>query len=401
MNWKNLSSNIKTRIKIVSLKSAAGPMIFPFLALYLVDRIGPELAATILFFAQFIGVGFGFIGGHIADRMSLKFMICTSELFRSIGFFGMAAGIYLNNDLLLYLSLACVQIFTAISVPSTETIVLTSSTSEERRYVYSTIEWCQAIAFSVGALAGSLFYKSHFELVVVVGGILAAGAWIYSFDFEESLPTANVTKIKSNMIRVYLNALKNPGFAYTVLGILLILALDNQIGNLIHIHWSKNFPNETVTFFGKSLVVEGAALYGYVKSCNLYTIISLGLFLRPLLYKHKESTLLFAGTFFYGFGILTLLFSRSLAAVMLGTLIYTLGEILVIPISKSLATYKASDSLRTQSMALLGLTKRFAMALGSLGIALTNNLSIYGRGLLLVALAIAGFMLFYRSIKYV
>lgn len=361
--------NLKTRFWVMLIKSMAGPMVFPFLTLYFAKQEGPAQAALLLFLAHSIGIGASMGMGHISQWLRLKTLIVWAEGLRSLSFFALALSLAAMDSLSIWLwwpLFTLIQVTTVASIPATEQIVALSSVSKLRKKIYSSLEWAQAVSFALGALIGALGYTSFFSGLVALAGMSALGAFVMSL-IGYTEPEQHRTSQKMPL-RTYGHVLQDRRFLFLFISTLILFSVENQLGGFVHFRLSQQFEHLPLKILSFQFSIEGHQVFGILKTLNLVAIV----ILAPLFQRYhqlvSDLSLSVIGLACFGLGYGIVSQSLNLFTLIIGIIIASLGEVIVIPLTKAFASHWSEGHQQLHYLSIFGLNKRMGMAFGAAGL---------------------------------
>ena len=342
-----------------------GTFVVPYLTLYLSDARGMTLAATgRIIAAGSVGMLVGnLIGGWLTDRVGCKPTLLVALVTNMLGLAmlavsGVAGPIY---ALALALALAGAGMYT----PAAAAAIADATSDAIRPLAYTVNYVCINVGMGLGPLLGGLLASSSYGLLFA--GDIAASfmcALLIAFGLRSRIgrrdhsPGARET---TTTLGVWLAHPKIVGFcAASLLIVAPLMGLEYTVPLLVG------------RVFAEPLVLVGA-----VYTINAACILALSFPIERAIRERKAAVMMALAGLLWTAGLLILLLGFSVAALLLSTLVWTLGEIIasiVVPtyISRRVAAHAKGRMLALQDVvrSVCGITCPIALGLvwDSLGV---------------------------------
>lgn len=298
---------------LASFVNRAGMFVFPLLAVYLVrgkDLSPGEAGLLISIGSTGLLVG-SLLSGPLCDRRGRRAALLASLLLNAAGYLGLAVldGPPWTYAGLLFVALVGMGMFG----PASNTLVADLATPEQRPFAYTVSYVGNNLGMGVGPL---------------LGGVAAAYSYhvMFAGDIFAGLVCAVVIAVWVPRDRGRGTGERKENQRHGRLGqghvLLLVLISFFYVVPLIGLEYALPLAVTTVLH-------DSAGLVGAVYTINSVIVVSLGLVLeRHIRGRATKPLLLVAGTLWaLGLGVIVVAF--SLAAVLLSTAVWTLGEIIV------------------------------------------------------------------------
>ncbi|MEC0665824.1 MFS transporter [Priestia flexa] len=413
MSFRNLHPNIKFRLFESSLSSSLGAMIYPFMTIYLADKLGGTLTGILLVVNILFGTIAGFYGGYCADLFGRKKLMTTAELIRLIAVVIMT----IANSSIFYhefwSAIITITMMTTIGMawtmafPAHQAMLIDVSNPSERKLIYTIMYWVNNLSVAIGGIIGGLLFKEHLLLLLIglcIGN--ATSLIVITFFISETHSSRVKEKINSNrniiynVVKNYSVVLKDKVFGYFILASLLILSLDSQLSNYIAVRLNKEFVSQgigTIDLF----TLDGVTMLAVLKAENTLIIVLFMAVVNKVTKKFTEKNLFLSGLTLFTTGYVVLSFTNSLTMLLVFMLLVSVGELVYVPLSESYFANIPSENLRSSYIAAKELVYKGGSFIGATFVILGDHLSKYFIATLLAVMGIVAIFIFKIIIPYI
>ncbi|WP_139903677.1 MDR family MFS transporter [Clostridium thermarum] len=319
---------------IAQIINRFGDFVMPFLTLYLTVKIGlePILVGAIVTICSIIGIPASFLGGYFADKFGRKKTYLYAQ--------GLAALILLPCAFVKdpYINVTCLMLssfFHGFIRPAMNAIVTDVLPPEKRQAGFA----LQYLGINLGVALGPLvagFLFNNLLPMLFIGDVITSFIALYlvAANIKETHPTYTKEVVysqaeKEEKKNIFVALAKRPQLA---LFFLVYIAYS-----FIYTQHRFALPLTVTDIFGDA----GAQRFSYLMSVNAVTVLGFTVIITGLTSKlHPLVNMALAGiTYAVGFGMLG--YVDSLLMLVLSTVIWTIGEILVMT---SFGVYVANNS---------------------------------------------------------
>jgi MFS family permease len=296
-----------------------GDFVFPFLTLFLTRRLGLGSAEAGLWVmsTSIIGLVGTLLGGRLSDRFGRRlilglFMLADASLLGSCAF--------LAPSLLVPRLLLVASLFQGAMKPLTGALVMDLCPPERRREGFSLSYLGTNLGVAVGPLVAGFLFESHLPLMFFGNSLALGCAFALLFLFVR-IPAAP-QEAGRGLEGVF------QGNALSALVARPRLALFYGLTLLLGFAYSQ-------TNFGLALYMSavfgaaGSADFGLLMSFNAVSVLASTALIMGLTRGWAALSAMAVGTGLYALGFGMLAFHLALAPLLLSTLIWTLGEVLL------------------------------------------------------------------------
>lgn len=351
MGFLRQYSSLPTTIYVLSFTRATVSMgsmiIFPFLSLMLTTHLGynESTAGIIIFFTSLSNVSGSVAGGFLADAFDRKRIIIISSSIVAV--FAVIISAILPSKMTL---LAIIIMFFAFSTifPTISAMILDYSLPTNKSECFSLMYLSSNIGSALGPILTGLLFYSHMSWIFLCSALLFLITIIaVVFGIREHAKEKIATR-------------DGIGFSFSLLTVPLILfCLCLAIFNLSYISLDFVLPLQLSDYFGLN---AGSKYSSLIWSINGLAVV----FLTPVIifFSKKINHILSVaiGGIFYAIGFMIYAVSKDMVLLLLTTLVWTVGEILISTSAGIFIADHLPSGYKGRSMALY----EFSCAVGKL-----------------------------------
>lgn len=361
---------------VTNLVNRAGTMALPFLALYLTRRLGWPASRAGLALAAY-GVGAlvtAPFAGRLADRVG-AIRVLRLSLFVSgvlIGAFPFARSFEVVLGLAFFWAIAS-EAFR----PASLALMVDLVPPERRKSAYAANRLAINLGMSIGPAVGGFLVLVSFPALFAIDAVTTVAAGLILTLVPWRAPGAPT---RAHPPAAPANSAAAPGAFADRRLIYFLLALFPVI--MVFFQMTAGLPLFLVRDLGFR-----ESTYGMLFTLNTLIIILLEVPLNTAMTRWRHSRGLSLGALLYGVGFGVLAFTRDLPGVIGSTVIWTFGEMVLLPGSSAYMAEIAPEGKRGQYMGLYTMTFSAAYCVGPwLGTLVLDRVS--GRALWLGTLAL-------------
>ncbi|MCG5469225.1 MFS transporter [Micromonospora sp. LAH09] len=297
-----------------SFINRAGMFVFPLLAVYLVQsRHLSTGEAGVLISVGSTGLLAGsLLSGPVCARAGRRAALVTSLLLNAVGYLGLALlnGPTWTYAVLLFVALVGMGMF----APAANTLIADLTQPEQRPFAYTVSYLANNLGMGVGPLLGGFAAAYSYQLMfagnILLGLLAAATIWLFVPADTRRVPAARPagTTRRASLLR---------DLDVAVLVVVSICFVAPLIG------LEYTLPLAVTTVLHSSVAVVGA-----VYTINSVVVVSASLLIEKRMKAYSTRALLITAGLLWSTGMAILVFAFSLPAVLLSTVVWTLGEII-------------------------------------------------------------------------
>ncbi len=386
MNFWTLDSSLRIRIGVGFVNRLMDSMITSFMAIYLAFTYSVALAGAMMFVVVSLGVVGMLVGGHLSDTHGRRATLLVAELATFVTFGVMALGnsAWVASPLVVYLAYLVNKFAASVALPANDAMIVDFTTPEIRKGVYTINFWATNVALAIGALLGALLYDGHFTLMLTIAAVGTFGVTASTFLWiPETRPERAVTESKASALREfaagYRLVLRDLMFIRLMVAGTLILAIEFQLINYIGVRLALELPEQRLLELGSWAVhVNGPEMLGILRAENTTLVVLLALFSHMLFRRVSDKVGLYLGTALFVVGYMVLAVSNSGWVLMAAGFVFTVGELMSVPVRQTLLANMVADDSRTRYMAVYNLNIRVAQMIAALCITLGSHIPSWG-----------------------
>lgn len=318
-----------------TLITRAGSFVLPFLALYLTQELGLSMSGAGLMISLYGAGGAiaGPVGGFLADRVGRRF---TMVLALGLGGVGMIALGLMQRIEWIAPTIFLVALVTEMYRPATHAAISDMVAPADRIRAFGMLYWVINVGFAIGlTLGGLLASKSYFWLFVGDGLTTLMFALLIAFGVPETRPPT--TSRAAGVPAIHPLA----GFftPYRDRHFVMFLGLNFLFAMIF-------MQNATSLALDMTSNGISGAVFGQVLALNGVIIVLVQPLLGPVLAKHDRSRTLAVGSALVGIGFGLNAISHTVPMYVLGVIIWTVGEMGVLPVASAVVADLAPADIR-------------------------------------------------------
>ncbi len=304
--------------------NSMGSFVFPFLTLFLTDRLGFSESKAGLYI-MLSGISFvpgSIIGGKLADMLGRKRIMVTAQFLAAMCFVPCA---FMGNSPYIPIFLIASEFFIGAVHPSSQAMAIDLSEPGNRKEVFSLQYLGHNLGFALGPLIAGFLYKNHIQWIFLGDAMTTCIALTLVLLFViETRPTEE--EITSRIDDGTGEAAERGGFLKAIAGrpFLVCFVFLVMILNFVYAQMSFTLPLYMIDLFPD----RGPVLFGSLMSFNAVVVIICTSPLIAITRKMKAAAAIAVAGVLYAVGFGMLYFVRTPFPVFISAFIWTLGEIL-------------------------------------------------------------------------
>jgi len=328
------------------IDSIGSTLLFPFLALYITQKFGVGMtqAGILIGMSSLAGIIGSTIGGALTDRFGRRRLILFGLIFSAVSSlsFGLA-----NNINLLYFLVLLVGLLSRVAAPAQDAMMADILPENKRQEGFGITRVVFNFSWIIGtALGGLLAEKSFFALFVTDAVLSSLVALILYFKLPETQPAHHKEAKKNESLKKtfadYRIVLRDAGYiSFTMAGILSLLVYQQQYSSLpVYLRDTHGIaPN----------------IYGTLLSITGLEVVLLQFWISRKIRKFKPFLTMTLGVLFFMVGFAMIGMIRAIPLFLIAVIIITIGEMIIFPTNRVIATGFAPEDMRGRYMAIYDL----------------------------------------------
>lgn len=402
---KHLDSSLWIRFWGELLVSVMMQMIWPFLALYMHNKLGSSYTTIglLLMWAPITAMIGLTVGGQLADKWGRRSVMMLSMFMGAV----VMAGYAVSDSLWMFALCLIIQgLFTSMYDPAANAMVADVTPEEYRQEAYALLRIAQNVGTVIGPLmAMVLFFTSPTPVFFAASGILLAFVLVLRLFVPETLQkvdkaeTSESVQPKSSWSE-YLIILKDRPFlmfvlsgtigmiAYQITMYTLPLHLDKVYQATTDVSWLQPLLGASNTSWLSEQLESGAKVFAFLLSMNGLLVVLLQMPIVRWVSKYPVAMVIVFGALLEAAGIFMLSRSPILGWLTLSFFVFTVGEMMTTPAANKLISDLSPNDMRGRYMATSSV--RYIMAQGAAPLLGGIVLDLYGGGMVMLMASLVG-----------
>jgi MFS family permease len=341
-----------------------GTLAFPFFALYITGKFGVGMteAGILLGLLSLAGILGSVIGGGLTDRLGRRKLILFGLVASALSALTFGS---VTSFAWLFPAAALVGLFSEVGGPAHAAMIADILPKEQRQEGFGILRVVGNMAWLVGPTVGGFVARtSFFALFVIDAAISCVVAVLFYLFMPETRPAPHERHAEEGFVETFRNyrlVLGDRPFVAFLVAAVLMGTVYIQMYNSLSVYLRDTHR-------------IGPQGYGVLLTSSAITVIGFQIWTMRIIKKRPQFLMMALGTVLYliGFGLFGVAWAYWLFVV--AVVIITMGEMIVMPTSQTLAAGFAKTDMRGRYMAVFGLSVSIPAAVGPLaaGIVLDN-----------------------------
>lgn len=359
------------------IDSIGGTLLFPFFSMYITERfkVGMTEAGTVLAMFSVFGIFGNMVGGALTDRFGRRNLILFGLVFSALSTLSLGLA---NSMAVLYPLAAFIGLLSDVAGPAHAAMMADVLPEEKRQEGFGLMRVIRNLAWIIGPSIGGFVADRSFFLLFVMDAIVSCIVAVLFFKLmPETNPAAKAQEEHESFWKTvagYGLVMRNLAFIAFVVAAILMGAVYQQMYNSLSVYLRDYHE----------VSKQG---YGFLLTASAIIVILFQFPVSNRIRKQSPFLVMAAGTLFYMIGFSMFGFVSAYWLFVSAIVVITIGEMLIMPTSQTLAANFAPAEMRGRYMAMFALTyyipSTFApMAAGLILDNLNPNLLWYVCGIL-------------------
>jgi MFS family permease len=323
-----------------------GTLLFPFFALYITQKfnVGMTQAGILLGASSLFGLIGSTVGGALTDKFGRKQLILFGLVFSAVS--TLAFGL-VNEYSVLFPLMVVVGLLSSVAHPAHDAMIADILPEKQRQEGFGILRVAGNLSWMIGPTIGGFVANINFFYLFVIDAVISCvvAALIFRI-IPETKPEPHAHEQHESFWQTligYRVVLKDAAFmAFMVAGLLMMTVYLQMYGTLsVYLR-----DNHNINPSG----------YGFLMTTSAITVVLFQFWVSRVIKFRPPFLMMAIGTIFYmiGFALFGIVTAYFLFA--LNIVIITIGEMIVVPTSQSIATNFAPEAMRGRYMAIFGLS---------------------------------------------
>lgn len=391
--YHELPGKFWTLVSASFIDRLGGALIFPFFALYITQHFNVGMTEVGILLALFsISSMFGgILGGALTDKYGRKKLIIFSLIMSAISTVMMGL---VDEIKVFYLLAILVGILADTGGPAHQAMVADLLPESNRAQGYAVLRVTANLAVTLGPMIGGLLAGIDYLYLFIIDAIMSTiTAVIFLIKVPETMPERTATSAPEislgQTIIGYFDVIKDRLF--------MVFLLVSTLSVIMYIQM-----NSTLSVFLLKVHDIPPQGFGYILSMNAGMVVLLQFWVTSRMKKVPPMVVMVIGNILYAIGFGMYGFVSAYWLMMLAMVIITIGEMFTVPVSQTVVSIFAPESMRGRYMAIYGFSWIIPSAVGPLlaGLVMDNlnpNLVWYAAGTLGIISAVGYWLLHDRA----
>jgi MFS family permease len=362
-----------------------GTLVFPFFALYITSKfsVGMTEAGVLLGILALSGIVGSVVGGALTDRLGRRKPILFGLVFSALSSLALGS---VNHFAWLFPLAVMVGLFSDVGGPAHGAMIADVLAPEQRQEGFGILRVVGNMAWLVGPTVGGFVARTSFFALFVIDAVISCLVAVLFYSFmPETRPERHDSRRDERLLQTFRNygdVLRDRAYVGFLLAGVLMGIVYVQMYNSLSVYLRDVH----------GIQPQG---YGFLLTASAITVICFQFWMMRAIKTRPQFLMMAVGTLFYmiGFGMFGVVSVYWLFVT--AVVIITIGEMIVIPTSQTIAAGFAPSHMRGRYMAAYGVCVSLPAAVGpaAAGVVIDNynpNFLWY-TGALLCAMSSAGF----------
>lgn len=326
-------------------------MSLPFLAIYLTQSLGasPSQTGFVTAVSSLAGLVASFWGGYAADRLGRRMVLLLS----ACGWAAVFAGFAAADQLWMFFAVNALNgICRSVFEPASRALLSDVTPPEQRLLVFNLRYAAINVGFMLGPLIGIRFGaagSASLFLIPCLVYILYGAVLAVQFSRHTPSESASGACGEEHAFPGMLAALR----VTSADKLFMLLLIGSLLTNIGFGQFSTTLPQHLTM---SPYIENGAAIYGYMLTLNAVTVLAVQYPVMRFARYLPPMLLMMAGSLLVSGSMLMFSMFTSFWWLLLGALIYSVGEVLVFTLSDTFVDKLAPKELRATYFGVMGLS---------------------------------------------
>lgn len=323
-----------------------GTMLFPFFSLYITQKfnVGMTEAGIVLGIFALSGLVGQMIGGALTDKFGRRKLIILGLIFSALS--TLTLGFIKEFSVLIPLAVV-IGLLSEVAGPAHSAMIADILPEQQRHEGFGIMRVVGNMAWIIGPTIGGFVAGKSFLALFIIDAIVSCFvAFLFFLFISETKPEAHVDQPQESFVKTFLGygkVFKNRAFMAFLGALILMGMVYQQMYNSLSVYMrdSHHFaPNA----------------YGFLLTASAIVVIIFQFSIMRYIKKKPAFKMMAYGTLFYMLGFSMFGLINAYWLFVAAIIVITIGEMLVVPTSQTLATNFAPEDMRGRFMGMFGMT---------------------------------------------
>lgn len=371
MRWKDWDLNLKVRLLGEGVFNILFWMFFPFMSIYFAHSFGKSWAGGLLILSQVFGVMANLVGGYCADRFGRKRMMVIAGVGEALAFFffAFANSPWFESPILSFICFSILGVAGSLYWPASHAMVADLVEPKNRNEVFAVFYTAINIAVVIGPILGGLFFFQYrFALLLTATLVSAVLTMVIARYVRETAPRPEDAsgfperkklpwvQFLLAQLKDYRVILSDRNFMLFILAGILAAQTFMQLDLAIALYITEMVSVQTLFRLGDwVLSTGGEEFFGWLMAENGLLVALFTVWITRWVNRLKEGRVFITSSLFYGLSMLIIGSSTNVWVMILGIVVFTVGELLVVGLQEGFVSKLAPEHMRGQYFAVASL----------------------------------------------
>jgi len=383
--WQAYPSKFWVIVVTTFIDVIGATLIFPFFALYITQRfnVGMTQAGLLLGTFSIASLVGSMLGGAIADKFGRRRIVLFGLVFSALS--AVAMGL-VDNLAAFYVLAVVVGLLADMAGPAQQAMIADILPEEKRTEGFGLLRVVANLSWIIGpTIGGFMASRSYLSLFILDAVASLITATIVFKLLPETKPQATVEQAKESLVQTfggYRRVLKDRVYiGFLIVSMLMVVVYQQLYSTLsVYLRDTQGVPTQG---------------YGFLLSMNAMVVVLFQISLTRRIKNFAPLLMMAAGSGLYAIGFGMYGFVSTYALFIVAMLLITFGEMIVVPVSQTLATRFAPADMRGRYMAFFGMSFTIPEIIGPTAAGLIMDNAdprwVWYIGGVLCVIAVAGF----------
>ena len=383
--WQAYPSKFWVIVVTTFIDVIGATLIFPFFALYITQRfnVGMTQAGLLLGTFSIASLVGSMLGGAIADKFGRRRIVLFGLVFSALS--AVAMGL-VDNLAAFYVLAVVVGLLADMAGPARQAMIADILPEEKRTEGFGLLRVVANLSWIIGpTIGGFMASRSYLSLFILDAVASLITATIVFKLLPETKPQATVEQAKESLVQTfggYRRVLKDRVYiGFLIVSMLMVVVYQQLYSTLsVYLRDTQGVPTQG---------------YGFLLSMNAMVVVLFQISLTRRIKNFSPLLMMAAGSGLYAIGFSMYGFVSTYALFIVAMLLITFGEMIVVPVSQTLATRFAPADMRGRYMAFFGMSFTIPEIIGPTAAGLIMDNAdprwVWYIGGVLCVIAVAGF----------
>ena len=342
--YKEYPKPFKVLVFATFIDRLGGFLLFPFFAVYIIERFGVGMTQVGFLFAMFAGgsiIG-STIGGALADKYGRRSMVLLGLISSGIGSILMG----LVDDLVLFFIIAAILgVLGDLGGPARQAMVVDLLPKDKQTEGFGLLRVAVNVSATIGPIFGGFLASESYMLLFIADAMSSLiTALIVFFTIPETKPEKTDDKPEESVMKTmigYKEVFKDSVYImFLVVSVITVLVYMQLYSTLsVFLLTVYKFPLES---------------FGILVSMNALMVVLFQFWITKRTSKYAPMKMMAFGTLLYMIGFGMYGFISEVYLFFVAMFILTVGEMIVLPVSQAAVAIFAPEDKRGRYMAIYG-----------------------------------------------